>query len=109
PSVRAFHIPLPLKLTTATGDTTVVVNVTDTTAWLRLNFADNITDIVIDPDDHILNRTGTIQNDPSILSVYAATMPRPNIYPNPATDSWNIDGLLPGASLKLSDINGRMI
>ncbi|MBZ0099800.1 MAG: T9SS type A sorting domain-containing protein, partial [Taibaiella sp.] len=96
-------------LNSASGDTTITINISDTTNYFKFNWPDNITGIVVDPEDHIVNKTGAVQYDPNLLSVYAATLPTPAIYPNPAVDGWNIDGLLPGTMLKLYDISGKTI
>lgn len=108
-SVKSFHLPLQLTLNSASGDTTVTINISDTTNYFKFNWPDSITGIVVDPEDNIVNKTGAVQHDPNLLSVYAATLPTPAIYPNPAVDGWNIDGLLPGTMLKLYDINGKTI
>lgn len=109
PSVKAFQMPLQLKLNTATGDTTVTINITDTANYLKFNWGDIITSVVVDPEDHIINKTGTTQHDPSLLSIDNALLQEPAIYPNPASEGWYVDNLLPGAVLQLSDINGRRI
>lgn len=109
PSVKAYQLPLQLKLNTANGDTTVIINITDTANYLKFNMGDIITSIVVDPEDHIINKTGTMQQDPNLLSVEEMVMQKPVIYPNPASDGWHIDNLLPGAVLQLLDINGGKI
>ncbi len=107
PSVRAFNIPLQITLNSANGDTTVTINITDTTNYLKFNWQNTITSVVVDPEDHIVNKTGTTQHDPNLLSVDDAVLQGPTIYPNPATDGWHIDNLQHGAGLLLLDVSGR--
>ncbi|HEY9177037.1 MAG TPA: M1 family aminopeptidase [Flavipsychrobacter sp.] len=109
PSVRAFELPLQIKLNTANGDTTVTINITDTANYLRFNMADMITSVVVDPDDNIVNRTGLHYNDPGLLAIEGLVQQSPVIYPNPASEGWHVDNLQPGVNLQLVDLSGRKI
>ncbi len=109
PSVRAFNIPLQVKLISGSVDTTITINITDTTNYINLLWYPLITSVVVDPEDHVVNKTGATQYDPSLLSVGDAVLQEPAIYPNPASEGWYVDNLQPGAVLQLFDINGRRI
>lgn len=109
PSVKAFQLPLQLKLVYGTGDTTITFNVTDTLNDFKFTLGPLIDTIIVDPEEHIVNKIGTIKHDPGLLSVNNVSVPQPKIYPNPATDGWNIENLPDGTHLKLTDIAGKTI
>lgn len=109
PSVKAFQLPLQLKLVYGSNDTTITFNVTDTLNDFHISLGPLIDTIIVDPDDHIVNKIGTIKLDPGLISVNTVSVPQPKIYPNPAIDGWNIENLPNGTHLKLTDIAGKTI
>ena len=104
-----FNIPVQVKLSSASGDTIVQIPMNDTAEHYVTSWDKTVTGITIDPDDHIVNRTGAISRDPSLLSVYNATVNNIKIYPNPATNGWNIMNTTPGTTLQLYDLNGKLL
>lgn len=109
PSVKAFQMPLQLKLVYGSNDTTITFNVTDTLNDFYFTLGPLIDTVIVDPDDHIVNRIGTVKHDPGLLSVNTIASLQPKIYPNPAVEGWNIEGLHNGTHLKLTDITGKTL
>lgn len=108
-SVKAFEIPVEIKIKSATSDTLVRVDMTDTAQHFIFYWADNMTGVEIDPDDNILNKGGLTVKDPTLLGVKSEQFPQINVYPNPATDGWQLQNIPAGSSLKLYDMAGKLI
>ena len=107
-SVPAFDLPVEVKLFSATSDTTVRMYMfgpsrTESFVWDR-----PVVSIFIDPSNHIVNKMGTVIQDPS-LSVRAreTRMPSLRAQPNPAGSEWTISGLPSRATLELFDAQSR--
>lgn len=63
PSVTPFFKGLlELKITSLQGDTTVLVNVTSNNQVFKIGYNKTPTGIVIDPNNWIVNKTGTVTN-----------------------------------------------
>lgn len=108
-SVKNYHMPLQVRFNSLSGDTTVTVNMDDTAKHFIFVWDKNMAGVTIDPNDHVVNRTGTVQRDPSLLSVKDNQDKSIIIYPNPATDGWHIEYAIPGTSLKLYNIGGQLL
>lgn len=108
-SVGAFIMPVEVKLTSATGDTVVTIDVDGISSHFIFLWDKEITGVTVDPENHIINKIGSINNDPSVLSVSERNSNGVKIYPNPATSSWKVEQLQPNASLHLLDLNGKEI
>lgn len=108
-SVKLYNIPLEIKLSSFSGDTIVKVNVENLSKHHLFVWDKEVTAITIDPNDEIVNKTGLIQKDLTLLSVSDDMFSNVKVYPNPTTDGWNIANLLSGTSMKLYDINGRLV
>lgn len=108
-SVKTYHMPLQVRFNSLSGDTTVTVNMDDTAKHFIFVWDKNMAGVTIDPNDHVVNRTGTVQRDPALLSVKDNQDKDIIIYPNPATDGWHIEYATPGTSLKLYNIGGQML
>lgn len=104
-----FHMPIELKLKSANGDKTITLYNNSPSQNFIVQWNEQLTGIDVDPDNHIVNKTGLIQEDQSILSVGRATYDNITVYPNPASDQWKIDGLPNGSSCRLLDVSGKMI
>ncbi len=108
-SVPAFHMPVELRLKSASGDTVVQLMNTEASQNYVVNWSSTVTGIDIDPDDHIVNWNGAVTQDQSILSVKETAKTIVKIYPNPALGAWHIEGLKHHAMLILSDMQGKKI
>lgn len=108
-SVAKFQLPLQVKLQSLNGDTTVTVNMDDTAKHFIFNWDKTMAALVIDPDDHVVNRTGLVQRDPELLYVQDYIYSQVQIYPNPATDGWHIKGTADGTLMKLTGLNGQVL
>jgi len=65
--------------------------------------------MVIDPNNHILNKTGTVVKDATILDIPSVPEKKIDIFPNPAKDFWSVRNLPARSDLVLRDINGRKV
>lgn len=107
-SVSAFALPVVLQLKSATGDTLVKVYVNSAQQLYYFKWSRAMTGFAVDPNNDIVNRTSIIDNDPT-LGVASVTGGNVHIWPNPASENWQISGLTPGCSLKLSDASGKLV
>lgn len=107
-SVPYFVMPLQVKLKSASGDTTVTVY--NEAAWqgYQLAISRQVTGVELDPDNHVLNKTASITNDP-VAAVNDFDINHIQIAPNPSVNGWKVTNL-PGQSvLKLTDISGKLL
>jgi hypothetical protein len=65
--------------------------------------------MVIDPDDHILNVSGLIQKDITVLDIAGLSFDVFTVQPNPTSDSWLVKGLPANTSCTLIDMTGRVL
>lgn len=107
-SVSVFKLPIEIKLASPQGDTVIRVSNTMSSEVYNLNWSKTMTGMSIDPDNHIVNKTGSIVNDP-ILSVGNAEKYNIRVYPNPAADSWFVANLPVRAHISLLDMSGKML
>ena len=107
-SVAAFAMPVTLKLTSASGDTLVSVYLDKAQQLYHFNWANVITGIVVDPNDDIVNRANPSIPD-GTLNVVATAVDNLRVYPNPADKGWHLSGITPGTSLRLLDVNGKVV
>jgi aminopeptidase N len=104
-----FSMPLELKLKSATGDTTVKIYNDAAKATYPMPWSQTMTGLEIDPNNHVLNKTGTIAQDVEALYVQDRDADYVKIYPNPARDVWHIAHIPVGAGLELKDITGKTV
>lgn len=107
-SVPFFKLPIEIRLNTAQGDTTIRVNHTFSGETFQLHWNQAMTGMTIDPENHIINKTGAITQDPT-LGVEDFLQEMAHVYPNPAQDSWNITGIIPQSHLVLINMNGQVV
>jgi aminopeptidase N len=107
-SVSYFSTPLELKLRSATGDTIVKVNFNAVSKTFTFSWNKSMNGLSIDPNNWILNKTGTIEKDPA-LSINELQTSSFVVYPNPANSVWNVRNLPEGCDMVLSDISGRIL
>lgn len=108
-SVSAFKLPLELKLKSASGDTTIRIDLNAPVQYHITNWSKTMTGIDIDPDDHILNKVGIVKEDSTLLNISDSFISSLKVYPNPAKDGWYVEGLPANSQLHLYDVTGRML
>ncbi len=108
-----FKTPLEIKCVSASGDTTVRVDITQNSNTFIIPSGKNITNLVIDSKNWILNTDGTIIKNPNLIPLAISTMELENnifTYPNPATDKLYIQSeLFTGMKFVLKEINGKIL
>lgn len=108
-SVAGFNMPVEVKCTSASGDTVVKFDMNGASSHFIFIWDKQMTGMTIDPDNHIINRTGKIEEDLAVLSVKGLNNMHARIYPNPAIDGWNVENVMPSTKLLLYDIAGKQI
>lgn len=108
-SVPCFHMPVEIKLTTNNGDKYIKLYNNANTQTFVVNVADEVSAMVIDPDDHILNVSGLIQKDITVLDIAGLSFDAFTVQPNPTSDSWLVKGLPANTSCTLIDMTGRVL
>lgn len=108
-SVAAFEIPLEIKLESATSDTIVKVDMKQLSEHFIVYWDGTMTGATIDPEDNILNRAGLTGKDPSLAGIDDVTLPNIVVYPNPATEYWNVNNLPYDTEVSLFDIMGKKL
>lgn len=84
-----FKTPLEIKCSSPSGDTTVLVQLTQNTNTFVIPTAKDITGLAFDPNNWLLNKDSTITKNPDLqaLSVAEAEwMNSVELFPNPAGD-----------------------
>lgn len=106
-SVSLFTVPVPIRLYSKTGDTTIILNTTDNGQLIRIPVSMNIDSIAVDPDNYILNRDTVVKD----VRLNPGVHPERGIvvYPNPTHYSWNIANLPADAAVYITDISGRIV
>jgi aminopeptidase N len=107
-SVAVFAMPVTLQLTSAAGDTLVKVYFDTVQQIYHFKWDRAMTNVVIDPNNDILNHVQPVIRDQT-LSVRSLAADKVRVYPNPAGRSWQVTGIVPGASLQLADAMGRIV
>lgn len=109
-----FVTPVQLRVKTTTGDTLIRLLADKDSNDYTLNLGSTITGVTaIDPDQWILNDTGTISNNKllkaNINSVYREKPNNISVYPVPANDKLMISGVPANAMISVLDISGRVL
>jgi aminopeptidase N len=107
-SVSYFNTPLELKLKSPTGDTVVKVNFNAANKTYTFSWDKSMNGVAIDPNNWILNKTGTIVKDPA-LAINELQASSFVVYPNPTNNVWNVKNLPEGCDMILSDLSGRVL
>jgi aminopeptidase N len=102
-SVPLFHTPLEIKLKSPFGDTIVKVYNNQPQQTYTFTFSNWMNGIEIDPNEWILNKTGTITHVGEVLK------DKLHIAPNPTKDQWLIKNLEENELLRLMDATGRLV
>lgn len=108
-----FKGPLEIKCNSASGDTIIKVNITQNVNGFVIPSSKIITGVDVDPNNWIINQTGVIQEDPSLISLNTSTFAlrnETNVYPNPSKDFFYIENKhLTNASYQLFSIEGKLL
>jgi aminopeptidase N len=107
-----FKTPLEIKCTSASGDTIIKVMIDQNTNLFAIPMTKNITNIEFDPNNWILNKTGTIIKNSDLVAVSTEELQMQDavkIYPNPTENFLNIDAYGIEGTYTLKDIQGRII
>lgn len=108
-SVSLFKLPIEVKFNSPQGDTVVRIFNDHATQYYTINWGRTATGLSIDPNNHILNKTGLIMQDAGILSISAVEKNKLTIAPNPSSTHWTIQNIPIGAQLQLMDMNGKLL
>ncbi len=102
-------MPVEVKLSSSGGDTLIRVYLDRAQQLYHFQWQQTMTGFSIDPDDNVVNGTGSITNDPA-LAVSSQQIHGISIMPNPSSSgSWKLHGLSGGSVLLLYDMSGRLV
>jgi aminopeptidase N len=107
-SIPLFHTPIELKILAGTSDTTITIYNNQPVQYVLLNWNRVMTGLRIDPNNHILNREGTITRE-AYVSVSQLSAAAIKVFPNPAKDSWQVSGLSGQVQVSLYNSNGQLV
>lgn len=108
-SVSVFNMPLQILLKGTNRDTLVTVDVDQASRHHIFYWDKQMTGVVVDPEDEVVNRVNIVKEDATLVSVKERTLSKIRVYPNPATDGWYIDGIGSKTTLQLTDIGGKVL
>lgn len=108
-SVSVFNMPLQILLKGTNRDTLVTVDVDQASRHHIFYWDEQMTGVVVDPEDEVVNRVNIVKEDATLVSVKERTLSKIRVYPNPATDGWYIDGIGSKTTLQLTDIGGKVL
>ncbi len=108
-SVSVFNMPLQILLKGTKRDTLVTVDVDQASRHHIFYWDEQMTGVVVDPEDEVVNRVNIVKEDATLVSVKERTLSKIRVYPNPATDGWYIDGIGSKTTLQLTDIGGKVL
>ena len=108
-----FKTPLEIKCSSTTGDTIIRVDITQNANTFMFPSGRTYTNMSIDPNNWLLNKTGSIIKNPNLIPTSLLSISLENairVYPNPATDQLNIENSsLLATFYSVCDMNGRVI
>lgn len=107
-SVRYFSLPLEIKVTSASGDSTVRFVVDKPSQSFHFTWKVPMLGLSLDPNDWLIDSVQNISRDLT-MGVNELEMEMIGVAPNPTSASWEVAGLPAGAALTLTDIAGRVI
>ena len=108
-SVSLFKIPVDILLKSPQGDTVIRVLNNQNVQYYTFNWSKSMSGMGIDPENHILNTSTLLTNDPGILNASSPERLPVAIFPNPSADAWNVKNVPINAQLVLTDVNGKKI
>lgn len=108
-----FKTPLEIKCSSPSGDTIIKVDINQNTNTFVIPTSKDITNISFDPNNWLLNKTGTVVKNPTLIYLNVAQSELEYttlIYPNPATDELEIQcGMDQNASYNLRNMQGQLL
>ena len=102
-----FTTPLEIKLHSQQGDTTIRVYTNTTNPIYSFTWNKQVQDVIIDPNDWLLDAPGTVDRD-NTLSVTNAVQDDLSVYPNPVQNELRVRYKKEG-TFELTDIAGRKL
>ncbi len=104
-----FITPVEYKITYAGGDTTLRIMHNQKQVWFKLPINKMVSAIAIDPNNWIINR-GSATKDVTIVGLKEQLNKQTNIrvYPNPADQQIQINGVNPSCNVLVFDALGKV-
>jgi len=106
--IANFALPVPLKLTSPSGDTLVKLYLNGASNTFAFKWQNAMDGLSIDPNNDIVNRANPVNQDFQ-LGISKLAVNHLKIFPNPTSSEWQITGIPEHASLSLYDAAGRLI
>lgn len=109
PSVTPlFRIPVEIRLMGGGGDTTVRVMSDAPTVFFDFEYSRTVTAAQIDPNQWILNQTGSVLPDNTLeVNEYGTT--KIAVYPSPTTDKLTLEGFSQQKRVQLMTVEGKVL
>jgi aminopeptidase N len=108
PSVTPlFHLPVEVKLSGTSGDTTIRIWMSDTTGYAAFAWNNPVSSVTVDPSDWIPHITKSVVQD-ATLGVTSTSHAKLSVAPNPTHSEWKVSGIAAG-NWTLYDVTGRML
>lgn len=101
---QLFTIPIEFKFNYSGGDTIIRLDINSNLMSYRLKIPQTITSINIDPNNHVINKTGSI-----IVNNNIVELKNPKIYPNPSNEFINIETDENIVSIEFFNIDSKLI
>jgi aminopeptidase N len=105
PSVDFFEGNLPLRLQGDGQTMDVILDVSQNRQEFLMEVPFRVSDIIIDPETNIISK----ENTATLSTEAAALLTDIKIYPNPSTGGFFIDSPVSLESVRLLDLQGRML
>ena len=106
-SVPIFSLPVELLFKSMAGNVSVRVNNDLASQLYHFTSANVIDSIILDPNFWLVYKLDSIVHD-THLAVNQIVPNNINVYPNPTSTEWNIEGIPANSELLLSDMTGRV-
>ena len=103
-----FRIPVEIRFNSSAGDTTLRVMSDAPEVFFEFEYGRTATSAQIDPNQWILNMTGSILQD-NTLDVNESSLNNISIYPNPSNDKIYLDGFSIGETISITSLDGKVI
>ncbi|KAA9345676.1 M1 family aminopeptidase [Adhaeribacter soli] len=108
-----FETDVEYKVTTSVGDTIIRVRQQQPKQFYQIPIRGTISGMQVDPNNWILNRTGTIAKNTSLVSGISAPLAagqKLNLFPNPTTDWLQVSDLtFKAESIRIFDMAGKQL
>lgn len=108
-----FKTPLEIKCVSASGDTTIRVDITQNANEYIIPCTKTISNLQFDPNNWLLNKEGWVTKNPDLISLNVNELLLENsivLYPNPCHEKLILQcSSDPNATFTCQDINGRQV